>query len=231
MKDKRDKKSARKRRKAEKKGEKLDKSDTELISMGFGGPEKFIDSYISSETEDFLDSTLFKKFEFSFGDPTQLDGQNLMTINFKTRRKVDHAKYRGKIYLDANNDAIAGYDFQGELVIPFIAKPILFAMGISITKPEFQRKFQMTFIYGKWYPDFQSIYVQLELEKKHLFSKNEISNFDIDQVFKINEIKLNNTKVIPKDYLFDSKKDLKSQVKNDSNWKWKDFNTLSLESH
>ncbi len=54
---------------------------TEEIREGFGGPEQILDMDITRQTDDALDTTKFKKFRYTFGNPVVYQGIELLTIN------------------------------------------------------------------------------------------------------------------------------------------------------
>lgn len=227
MKKARGKKSERKQKRAEKNGEEWrDDDDDSMIQVSFGGPNEIIKMQQGDETEEFLDTTKLKEFKYKFGTPKTYQDRELLVINFESRGKVEHQRTKGKIYLDLKANALAGVEYQGEFVIPIIADPILFAMGISISNPKISKVSRMQYLNGYWYPDYQKMDVTMHMTKRYIFSSNEKSNFEIDQVLKITDIKLNDANLIPKEYIYHADKSPEDQVFNSENWQWEDFNTV-----
>lgn len=229
MKRKKDKKEERKRKKAEKKGEEYEDDDSDMIHVNFGGPKQILASQMGEETEDFMDSTKFKKFKYSFGTPQMYQDRELMVINFQSRGKTDHMRSEGKIYIDLKADALAGLEYDGELVIPILIEPILFAMGISISNPKIHKVTRMQYLDDYWYPDYQRIDADMNLTKRYMFAKNEESKFDIDQVLKVSDLKIGDTKQIPEDKRYNPEEKPEEQVYNDDDWEWEDFDRIMEE--
>jgi len=228
MKTMRDKKDDRKRRKAEKKGKEYEEDESEMIQVNFGGPKEILDLDIN-KLEAFMDSTQFRKFRYEFGTPVTYQDRELMVINFDSKGKVDHLKTEGKIYIDLKANAIASVEYTGDFVIPILLEPILFSFGISISTPRIKKVVRSQFIDGYWYPDYYTVEAHAVMKKRYMFHENEVSNFDIQQLLKINDIIPGDSTEIPKDKRFDSKEKPEEQVYNDQNWKWSDFDRVVEE--
>lgn len=227
MKKARDKKSDRKQKKAEKKGEEwTDEDDDNMLQVNFGGPNEIIKMQQGEEIEEFLDTTKLKEFKYKFGTPKTYQGRDLLVINFESRGKVEQLRTEGKIYLDIKANALAGIEYQGEFVIPFVVDPILLAMGITISNPKISKVSRMQYLNGYWYPDYQKMDVNMRMTKRYMFSSNEKSKFDIDQVLKITDIKLNDAQMIPKEMIYNPNKSPEEQIFNDENWLWADFDKV-----
>ncbi len=229
LKRKTDKKEERKRKKAAKKGEEYEDDAKDLINVSFGGPNEILASQMGEEVDDFLDSTKFRKFRYEFGTPRKYQGRELMVINFRSRGKTDHQKTDGKIYIDTRLDAFAGVEYAGELIIPILIEPILLAFGISFSDLLISKVTRMQYIDGYWYPDYEKMDVTMQAKKRYLFSKNEISQFDIDQVLKVSDLRIGDTIEIPQNLRYDPAKNPEEQVQNTENWEWEDFNRIMEE--
>ena len=228
---KREKKMEKERRKAEKNGEEYDEqpSDNDMIKVAFGGPKEVISDDPVIEREDFLDTLNFKKYRYEYGENTVFGDKNLITILFKTKGKVDHVKMGGTILVDEASNAIVSVEFDGKFVIPAWARPILFAAGFAIHEPIFKKRVQYQEIDTKWYPQGMIMQVNMGITKRYMFKSNDRSDFDIEQVFNIQEIEVANPIVIAEEKRFDVEEDIEEQIKPEEGIGWKDVNVLQIE--
>ena len=197
-----------------------------LIENTFGGPANILSMDLLKYPEPFLDSTQFKKFRYSFGNPEVYQEKQLLTIQFEAKKTVDHMVQKGIIYLDVKSNAIVMVDYTAEIVIPMIVRPLLFAYGLSADNVMMTKKVRYQPHNNRWYPNYFFLYVYADLEKRHLFSANEKSHFKLSQRLKINEIDLNNLSEIPADYRYNPLKKIEEQVHNVSEMKWEYVNVL-----
>ncbi len=222
-----DKKQAKETKKALKRGEDVDEDFDLERDMNMGGPETIINlADLRNDTKgNFLNPKHFKKYEYSFGEETSLDGETLVTINFKAKRKIDYIKDRGKILISKENYAIALIEGSGVLSVPVAVKPILFIIGLSITNPTFSSTVRYQKFKGYWYPKLFRWDAEVKLTKRHMFSANESAKINIGQVFLTN--KLDSMAVpIPKAKQFDPDEEMENQVYNDLNVQWNELNIV-----
>jgi hypothetical protein len=222
-----DKKQAKETKKAIKRGEDVDEDFDLERDMNMGGPETIIDlaDLRNDSKGNFLNPKHFKKYEYSFGEETSLNGETLVTINFKAKRKIDYIKDQGKILISKENYAIALIQGSGELSIPVAVKPILFIIGLSISNPTFRNTVSYQKFKGYWYPKMFRWDAEVNLTKRHMFSPNEKAKIKIGQVFLIN--KLDSIAItIPKNKRFDADEEMGNQVHNDFNIQWKELNIV-----
>jgi len=219
-------KQEKKRKKAIRKGEDFDEEDFDSdMDMDFGGPETVIDLDINNERDNYLNPKHFKKYEYSFGDETSLNGERLVTINFKAKRTIDHKKDAGKILINTEDYAIVSIEQTGKFSIPFIVKPILFVIGLKIESPTFKTAISYQKYKDKWYPQLFRWDAKVKLTKKHTFDPNENSDINIGQVFFINQLDSIATP-IQESHLFDEEEDMGEQVFNDINLQWGELNII-----
>ena len=219
-------KQEKKRKKAIKKGEEFDEEDFDgEMDMDFGGPESVIDLDINNERDNYLNPKHFKKYEYSFGEETSLNGERLVTINFKAKRTIDHKKDSGKILINTEDYAIVSIEQTGKFSIPFIVKPILFVIGLKIESPTFKTAISYQKYKDKWYPQLFRWDAKVKLTKKHTFDPNENSDINIGQVFFINQLDSIATP-IQESHLFDEEEDMGEQVFNDIDLQWGELNII-----
>jgi len=219
-------KQEKRKKKAIKKGEEFDEEEYDSeIDMDFGGPESVIDLDINNDRDNYLNPKHFKKYEYSFGDETSLNGERLVTINFKAKRTIDHKKDSGKILINTEDFAIVSIEQTGKFSIPFMVKPILFVIGLRIESPTFQTVISYQKYKGKWYPQLFRWDAKVELTKKHTFDPNENSDINIGQVFFINQLDSIGTP-IQEEQRFNKDEDMEEQVFNDLDLQWGELNII-----
>ncbi len=227
MRESMEKKDARKQRKAERKGEEYDEKGS-AVQASFGGPDDIISQDLRNDLEPFLDSTKFKKYRYSFGEPVQYQDRELVSILFESRGTVEHMRASGKIYIDLKSNAFAAVEFEGDIVIPIVVDPILFALGLSIKNPYIKKHLRYQLVDGNWYPEYFYININLELTKRHMFDPNEHSKFEIEQVLKFNEI-IRDAAQIPAEKRFKRDQKPEDQIHNDKDLKWSDISIIRDE--
>lgn len=219
-------KQAKRKKKAIKKGEEFDEDEYDSdMDMDFGGPESVIDLDINNEKDNYLNPKYFKKYEYSFGDETSLNGERLVTINFKAKRTIDHMRDEGKILINSEDYAIVSIERKGKFSIPFMVKPILFVIGLKIQNPTFNTVISYQKYKDKWYPQLFRWDAKINLTKKHTFDPNEISDINIGQVFLINEID-STASPVAESKRFEENEDMDGQVYNDLNLEWGGLNVI-----
>jgi hypothetical protein len=222
-----DKKQAKETKKAIKRGEDVDEDFDLERDMNMGGPETIINlADLRNDTKgNFLNPKHFKKYEYTFGDETSLNGETLVTINFKAKRKIDYIKDQGKILISKESYAIALIEGSGVLSIPVAIKPILFIIGLSISNPTFNSTVSYQKFKGYWYPKLFRWDAKVNLTKRHAFSSNEHAKINIGQVLLINKLDSIATS-IPENKRFNSDKEMENQVHNDLNIEWNELNIV-----
>ena len=201
-------------------------SNGDFIKIGFGGPETILHLDFIKDKQPFLDSTKFKKFDYSFGGSSVYEGKELMIINFKALTKIDDLKPSGKIYLDVESMAITNIEFNSEIEIPLLLRPLVFAMGYGADNLKMEAKIQYYEVEKKWYPkDFHWSF-NGSLTKKHWFSANEHADLMISQLLLINKIETTNALPIAESKRFNPKKKSEEQVHNDKGISWSGMNMV-----
>ena len=219
-------KQEKRRKKAIKKGEEFDEEEFDSeMDMDFGGPESVIDLDINNERDNYLNPKHFKKYEYSFGDETSLNGERLVTINFKAKKSIDHKKDSGKILINTEDYAIVSIEQSGKFNIPFLVKPILFVIGLKIENPTFSTVISYQKFKDKWYPELFRWDAKIKLTKRHTFDANENSDINIGQVFFINELD-SLASPITELKRFDENEDMEGQIYNDMNLQWGELNVI-----
>ena len=226
MKDKIDKAIEKENKKAKKNGEESDPIDPEEIISSFGGPEAILGSDFVNEREYFLDSTKFKNYDFSFGPTSTFLGKEIVVINFESRRRIDYQNQSGKIFIEPISYAIVSVEYSSYLEVPGIADGALFLLGIGIEDPWISSKYNYYEMDGKWYPQNFRADLSIRVIRKHIFKANEVTDFNIQQLFMINKIILDSPSPVEESKRFDAGKKFDGQEFNDDGLKWEDINTI-----
>ena len=219
-------KQEKRRKKAIKKGEEFEEDEyDDEIDFDLGGPESVLDLDINKKKGNYLNPKYFKKYEYSFGEETTLNGERLVTINFKARKKIDHMKDSGKILINTEDFAIVSIEQKGRFILPFVVKPILFVIGLKIGSPTFSTVIQYQKFQDKWYPELFRWDANVDLTKKHTFEANENSAINIGQVFSVNQLDAQTTEISDQK-VFDPSEDMEPQVFNDLELRWEGMNII-----
>jgi len=221
-----EKKQEKQKKKAIKNGEEFeeDEYDTE-IDMDLGGPETVIDMDINRDPDNYLKPKYFNKYDYIFGDETSLNGERIVTVNFKSKGKVNHKRDEGKILINSESFAIIHIEQTGKFSVPFIIKPILFIVGLKIGNPTFNTIISYQQFKDKWYPKLFRWDADIKLTKRHSFSANEQSHIKVGQVFFINKLD-SIANPIAKEKIFDTDEDMEEQIYNDLNISWEGMNVI-----
>lgn len=221
-----EKMEAKEKKKAIKNGEEIDEEDYDGdIDFNMGGPDSVLYLDINQYKDNFLNPKYFKKYVYTFGEETSLNGEQLVAINFKAKKTIDHIKDSGKILISKETYAIVLVEAKGKAKIPVAIKPILFIIGLSITNPTFTKTVSYQKFQEKWYPNLFRWDANVKLKKRHMFKSNEHSAINIGQVFLINKIdSLANS--IPESKRFESNDDMGDQIYNDMGLRWEGLNII-----
>lgn len=221
MREKAEKRRAKKQKKAEKKGEDFDEEkDYSAVQASFGGPEAILKGDPVRSLDEFMDSVQFRKYRYEFSENTTYNGNPVEVISFKSKGSVDNAKSSGKIYIDKASLAIIKIDEKGKIIIPFALKPILYALGFSISGGEFSSSHKYKSFEGKWYPENLEHDIGIKITKHKMFKKNEYADMQIELVMSTQNIVTESITPINKEKRFDTSKKMEDQVyqKDEISW-------------
>lgn len=200
-----------------------------LFVANFGGPDQIFSSDLVKDLEDFLDSTRFKKYRYQFLNGVNFQGRELLVIGFKSRGQVDNLKSEGSIYIDIRSDAIVAVDYEAEGIIPILVRPLLFAFGVSIDDIFYKKSLRYREIDGIWYLEKLKNDLSATVKKRHMFNANEVSAFNLDQVFDVINMQIEDIYEISENERYNSKNPIEKQVYQSENLIWSDINTVVLE--
>lgn len=226
-KEKRREEKALKKGKPAKEGKKSDDKDSLKIGDMFGGPENLLKmADIFKDPDNFLDSNEFKNYNYTFAKSSSYNNAALMVIQYKSKGKVDHVREEGFIYLDIATNAIVKIESKGSYAIPTLVRPVLFVMGLGVENPTFKSSISFQQVNDLWYPNAMQFNMNIQVEKKRMFSANDNSSFDIEGVLAINKLKTANSTPVETAKRFTTKKRPEEQVFNDLNLNWSEINVI-----
>ena len=222
---KREEKAVKKGRTVEKK--KSESNDSLKIGEMFGGPDNLLRlADIVRSPDNCIDTTMFDEYTYSFAKSSSFNNAELMVINFKSRGKVDGNREEGKVYLDIASNAIVKIETRGTVVIPTLIRPVLFVMGIGAENPKFNSLIEFQQVRDRWYPKNMQFNLDLNVEKKRMFSANDHSNFKIFGLLVVNKIDIGSPTPVEKAKRYSSDKKPEEQVFNDSGLTWDQINVI-----
>lgn len=201
-----------------------DEFDGKLLSLG--GPETLLFFNISKQSDTFLDSNNFKRFDYLFGKAQHYQGKKHLVIRFRAKRDINNIKEYGKIIMNPENYAIISIESTGVFSMPAAARPILFVLGLRIEEPEFSRTIKYEQYKGTYYPKDFHWNASIKLTKRHTFKKNEYSHIKAGQLFFVNRIITDKISSIPVEKVFNAREKMDEQVYNEENITWNEMNIL-----
>ena len=182
MRKKLEKKYEKEKKKTVKKGKSWGGKETideEIISSTFGGPEKILEKDPLRDTASFLNIKNRKKFIYEIDGYTKRYGQQVIVIGYRSKGVFDHQRKHGKIFISLESGAILAIEYHTEVVVPVLARPVLFVMGIGIKNPHVNVFVQYRPVKGRWYVNDFTLDGEVLMVKKKIFGKNENSDFKI----------------------------------------------------
>lgn len=192
----------------------------QLFINNFGGPMTIQTLNLYAKSLLILDSTEHKNFDLKYLPESEYLGRKLTVIQFNSKGKLDDRKFSGTVYIDQISDAVVQIKEKGELIIPLLIRPILFALGIEINSVEYTMNLKMRLIGEQWYPQYTHWDARVDVKKKHLFQKNEKAIFLIKQELEITDIITEGVQTIPESDRFDGKEKMSKQIRPISGVNW-----------
>jgi len=228
MREKIEKKQEKARRKAIKKGEEIKENesiDEQIISASFGGPETILNADPLRDTASFLDPKYKNKYKYDIEGYSTYQNEQVIIIGYESKGKYEHQRQSGRVYISMVSDAIISIEYNSKVIIPGIARPVIFFMGLGITNPEIYGKVHYKSIHGKWYISDISIEGGTRLTKKKMFKKNDKSQFYVEIALINNQFNLDHVAEIPEEERIDTEKPLEEQVEPDPQF-WESYQVV-----
>jgi len=219
-----EKRLSKEQKKALKRGENWDimSLDDAVLSATFGGPGMILRQDPIRDTASFLNQKYLKYYRYEIGGYTSYSNEKVIIIHFESRKKLEHRKRNGDIYISLDSDAIVSIDFESRIIIPDGFRPLLYLAGIGVTDPILHAVMHYRAVNGRWYANDISIDANSVLTDKNMFSKNQVSTFNIFQSLVTNSIEQATVHKIPKEDQLNNWKPLEEQVEEDPTF-WKKY--------
>jgi len=133
-------------------------------------------------------------------------------IAYKSKGKIESQRFSGSIFIDKETDAIVWLKESGQLIIPVLIRPVLFALGLDINSIRYAMELKLRPINEQWYPQYTHWDIIVDIEKKYVFKKNEAAIFTLKQELETIEILTSGVVKIPEAKRFDSNEKMAEQV-------------------
>lgn len=226
MREKLDKKLEKEKKEAAKKGEEPETDaetiDEAILSASFGGPKTMLNADPLRDTASYLDEQHFKKYEYSIEGYTMYHNEPIIIIGFESKGVFEHQRQQGEVYISLTSDAIVSISYESEIVIPGIARPVIFFAGYGITNPTLSGKVHYKPIGGRWYLSDISVEGGTRITDTKLFKKDDRSTFHIEMALINSIFDLQNVHPFPEKERIDEEKPLEEQVEPDPQF-WKSY--------
>ena len=112
------------------------------------------------------------------------------------------------------------------MVIPALIRPVLFVMGIGAENPKYTSNIEFQQVKDRWYPKNMQFNMDINVEKKRMFTSNDNSNFKIFGVLIVNKIDIGSPTPVQKEKRYTAKKKPEEQVFNDPGLTWDQINVI-----
>jgi hypothetical protein len=226
MREKLDKKLEKEKKQAARKGEEPETDaetiDEAILSASFGGPKTMISIDPLRDTASYLDEKHMKKYNYFINGYTRFHNQPIIIIGFESKGVYDHQRQEGEIYISLTSDAIVSISYDSEIVIPGIARPVIFFAGYGITNPTLSGVVHYKPINNRWYLSDISVEGGTRITDTKLFKKDDRSIFHIEMALINSSFDINNVHQIPEKERIDEDKPLEEQVEPDPEF-WKTY--------
>ncbi len=226
MRDKLAKKLEKDKKQAAKKGEEPETDaktiDEEILSASFGGPKTMLNADPLRDTAHYLDEKFMNKYSYFIDGYTRFHNEPIIIIGFESKGIHEHQRQEGEIYISLTSDAIVSISYNSEIVIPGIARPIIFFAGYGITNPTLSGVVHYKPINGRWYLSDISVEGGTRITDSKLFKKDDRSTFRIEMALINSNFDLQNVHQIPEKERIDEDKPLEEQVEPDPEF-WKTY--------
>lgn len=178
------KKYEKDKRKADRKGDTLNPEDyNNGIQVMFGGPKSALTTDFVRGKSMFLDTSNFKKFDFTYEKDNSLAGKDLIVIRCRNKKAIDHLFMDALVYIDKETNAFVKITTTNTVKIPAIAKPILSLYRMKIGVITFNVDNEYRNVNESWYPSKVLLTFGGEATKKYKKGKFEHGVFRGSQAF------------------------------------------------
>lgn len=138
--------------------------------------------HINDNNVDFLDSNSHDQYVYWYGKPERFDDKTLVVIQFEPQRNAKAPLFKGSVWIDQASMAFVKISFGFEKdaekhLIPGYARALLWVYGLSYEINETLIEFVYQAFEDKWSLSSTYLKAQMNLEKRRIFSANDVSDF------------------------------------------------------
>lgn len=207
--------NARKQKKADKRGKEYEPIlDSTLTTEGLGGPAEVLGKDPVRDLPEFLDTLNLKKVRYTLEKMVVHAGRQLLVVSFDQHKKIDQLRAKGRIYLDSESLAFVALEYEGEVIIPLLLKPVIAAAaGLSIGNPTFNIRVHYREHGGVWHVASAHQDIRINLSTTALFQKNEHCDLFIEQAYVVNDILTEGVTPVPKTERYNNDRPMAPQAK------------------
>lgn len=150
-----------------------DKLDTLALKLE-GGPFNALFADVMKYPEYFFSEDLIPDYEFSFGKSVYTDENLTYVVNFKQKDGINEPLYYGKLYIDANSQAITRADYSLNVENDERARDLFIRKKparVDVTPMEANYRVDYRKKDGKWFYGYSNIQLEFKINwKKKLFN-------------------------------------------------------------
>jgi hypothetical protein len=177
-------------------------------------------------TQPFMQEKNFKKYRYSFDDPSFYNDRELVVINFKSKRRTNFSKFNGKLYLDLSSLAIVAIDYDIDVKVPWVINTMLRGLvGLRFKDVQMDIQVRNQVLDEVWYP--KEVIGGLRFNIKQ---KREVEELSFRQVFSVSSIETSDVKPIDKAHRFSNEKAPEEQIHNVDGLDWNAVNKVDMKT-
>ncbi|HAS35978.1 MAG TPA: hypothetical protein DCS15_05790 [Flavobacteriales bacterium] len=229
-----DKREDKARKKAKKKGEEFDE-DKEGFSINLGNPIFLFNYNVLRTRRSFFDSEKIKDYEFKIEGVIDSGDDKLLVISFDQRTNVKEALFKGKMYLEEESLAVVSVEYSysergKKYLIPTTTEAAMWVLGIKFEGPYLDVTIRSKKVADRWLLSDVLVSANANLEKRHLFSDNELSQFEAEIFFSLLEHDFERAEKLAPEALVTVKPAFKRQLKHEpENPLWEKYTLIKPE--
>lgn len=199
-----------------------EKVDINIEDVTGGGPSEVLEAAQTLLDLAFLDADNFKKINYTFGENSYYKNRDLIVIDFVTKRKIDHSRFSGSIYLDYENLSIIALDYDVKFKVPFLINVLIKAIiGLTISDVNQVVSIKNQIFENKLYP--KELVKDISIT---FLQQKEPETMRLKQLFSIDQIITENPNEIPTEKLFSRELEYAEQVFSIEGLSWDAVNVV-----
>ena len=177
-------------------------------------------------TMSFMQEKNFKKYRYSFDDPSFYNDRELVVINFKSKRRTNFSKFNGKLYLDLSSLAIVAIDYDIDIKVPWVLNTMLRGLvGLRFKDVLMDIQVRNQVLDDVWYP--KEVIGGLSFNIKQ---KRDVEELSFRQVFSISSIETDGVSPIDKAHRYTDDKTPEEQIHNVDGLDWNAVNKVDMKT-